>query len=155
MALENLDEVIQAIRGAQSADDARDELMKPPFKMSDRQAQAVLDMQLRRLARLERQKIEEEFAAIIQQIAYLEDLLANPRKIDYLIREDAQDVKKKYGDSRRTQISRPGDRGVLWRKTSSRTRRSWSPSATAATSSVCPLRPTGCNVAVAGGSPAW
>jgi DNA gyrase subunit A len=104
MALENLDEVIKAIRGAQSGDDAKDKLMKPPFKMSDRQAQAVLDMQLRRLARLERQKIEEEFAAIIQQIAYLEDLLANPRKIDYLIREDAQDVKKKYGDSRRTQI---------------------------------------------------
>jgi DNA gyrase subunit A len=51
--------------------------MKPPFRLSERQAQAVLDMQLRRLARLERQKIEEEFATIIQQIAYLEDLLAN------------------------------------------------------------------------------
>jgi DNA gyrase subunit A len=103
-ALENLDEVIKAIRRAQSAEDAKERLMKPPFRMSERQAQAVLDMQLRRLARLERQKIEDEFAAIIQQIAYLEDLLANPRKIDFLIKEDAQDVKKRYGDPRRTQI---------------------------------------------------
>ncbi|MDI6857842.1 MAG: DNA gyrase subunit A [Dehalococcoidia bacterium] len=103
-ALENLDAVIQAIRRAQSAEQAKERLMKPPFKMSDRQAQAVLDMQLRRLARLERQKIEEEYAQIIQQIAYLEDLLANPRKIDFLIKEDAQDIKKRYGDSRRTQI---------------------------------------------------
>ena len=103
-ALENLDEVIRAIRRAQSAEDAKERLMKAPFGMSDRQAQAVLDMQLRRLARLERQKIEEEFAAIIQQIAYLEDLLANPRKIDFLIKEDAQEIKKRYGDPRRTQI---------------------------------------------------
>jgi DNA gyrase subunit A len=61
-------------------------------------------MQLRRLARLERQKIEDEFAEIIKRIAYLEDLLANPRKIDFLIREDAQELKKKYGDERRTQV---------------------------------------------------
>jgi len=103
-ALQNLDEVIQAIRQAQSAEQAKERLMKAPFKMSDRQAQAVLDMQLRRLARLERQKIEEEYKGVIQQIAYLEDLLANPRKIDYLVKEDAQDVKKKYGDPRRTRI---------------------------------------------------
>lgn len=78
--------------------------MARPFRLSERQAQAVLDMQLRRLARLERQKIEEEFAEVIQQINYLEDLLANPRKIDFLIKEDVQDVKKRYGDERRTQI---------------------------------------------------
>ena len=60
-ALQNLDEVIQTIRKAQSAEEAKERLMKAPFDMSDRQAQAVLDMQLRRLARLERQKIEEEY----------------------------------------------------------------------------------------------
>jgi DNA gyrase subunit A len=103
-ALQNLDEVIQAIRRAQSAEQAKERLMKAPFKMSDRQAQAVLDMQLRRLARLERERIEEEYKGVIQQIAYLEDLLANPRKIDYLIKEDAQEIKKKYGDPRRTRI---------------------------------------------------
>ena len=102
--LKDLDAVIQAIRRAQSAEQAKERLMKAPFRLSDRQAQAVLDMQLRRLARLERQKIEEEYAQVIQQIGYLEDLLANPRKIDFLIREDAQDIKKRYGDPRRTQI---------------------------------------------------
>ncbi|MFQ6019708.1 MAG: DNA gyrase C-terminal beta-propeller domain-containing protein, partial [Dehalococcoidia bacterium] len=59
---------------------------------------------LRRLARLEREKIQEEYAEIIKQIAYLEDLLANPRKIDYLIKDDALDLKKQFGDDRRTQI---------------------------------------------------
>jgi DNA gyrase subunit A len=103
-ALENLDEVIQTIRRAQSAENAKERLMKAPFDMSDRQAQAVLDMQLRRLARLEREKIEEEYKGVIQQIAYLEDLLGNPRKIDYLIKEDAIEIKKKYGDARRTRI---------------------------------------------------
>jgi len=103
-ALQNLDEVIQAIRKAQSAEQAKERLMKAPFRLSDRQAQAVLDMQLRRLARLERQKIEEEYKGVIQQIAYLEDLLGNPRKIDYLVKEDAQETKKKFGDPRRTRI---------------------------------------------------
>ncbi len=103
-ALQNLDEVIRTIRAAQSAENAKERLMKAPFKMSDRQAQAVLDMQLRRLARLERQKIEDEYSEVIKQIAYLEDLLANPRKIDYLVKEDAQETKKKFGDARRTRI---------------------------------------------------
>ena len=61
-------------------------------------------MQLRRLAKLERDKIEDEYKELIKQINYLEDLLANPRKIDFLIRDDAVDLKKKYGDDRRTQI---------------------------------------------------
>jgi DNA gyrase subunit A len=103
-ALQNLDLVIQTIRRAQSAEQAKEHLMLAPFGLSDRQAQAVLDMQLRRLARLERQKIEDEFAEIIQRINYLEDLLANPRKIDFLIKEDTQELKKKYGDERRTQV---------------------------------------------------
>ena len=103
-ALDKLDEVIKTIRRSPSADEAKKRLMKAPFKLSDRQAQAVLDMQLRRLARLEREKIQAEYAEIIKQIAYLEDLLANPRKIDYLIRDDAQEIKKRFGDDRRTQI---------------------------------------------------
>ena len=103
-ALDKLDEVIKTIRRSPSADEAKKRLMRAPFKLSDRQAQAVLDMQLRRLARLEREKIQEEYAEIIKQIGYLEDLLANPRKIDYLIRDDAQEVKKRFGDDRRTQI---------------------------------------------------
>ena len=102
--MDNLDAIIQAIRRSPSAEEAKQRLMKAPFKLSDRQAQAVLDMQLRRLARLERQKIQEEFAEIIQRIAYLEDLLANPRKVDYLIKDDALEIKKKYGDERRTEI---------------------------------------------------
>jgi len=104
VALDRLNEVIQTIRRSQSAEKAKERLMRAPFRLSDRQAQAVLDMQLRRLARLERQKIQDEYAEIIKQIAYLEDLLANPRKIDYLIKEETQEVKKKYGDERRTQI---------------------------------------------------
>ena len=103
-ALERMDEVIQTIRKAASADKAKTELMAAPFELSEIQAQAVLDMQLRRLARLEREKIEEEYAELIKTIAELEDLLANPRKIDFLIEEDVQELKKTYGDERRTQI---------------------------------------------------
>ncbi|UCH87138.1 MAG: DNA topoisomerase (ATP-hydrolyzing) subunit A [Dehalococcoidia bacterium] len=104
VALDHLNQVIQTIRRSESAEKAKERLMRAPYRLSDRQAQAVLDMQLRRLARLERQKIQDEYAEIIKQIAYLEDLLANPRKIDYLIKEETLQVKKKYGDERRTQI---------------------------------------------------
>ncbi len=103
-ALEDLDRVIQTIRRAQSAEEAKERLMARPFRLSDRQAQAVLDMQLRRLARLERQKVEDEYKEIIQRINELEDLLANPRKIDFLVKEDVAELKTKYGDERRTQI---------------------------------------------------
>ncbi len=103
-ALQHMDEIIKTIRGAQSAEKAKEALMARPFDLSDRQAQAVLDMQLRRLARLERQKIEDEYKEIIQLISELEDLLANPRKIDFLIKEDAGALKEKFGDERRTQI---------------------------------------------------
>jgi len=103
-AIEILDEVIKAIRGSPSAEEAKERLLKAPFGLSDRQAQAVLDMQLRRLARLEREKLQEEYAEIIKQIAYLEDLLANPRKIDFLIKDDARELKKNYGDDRKTLI---------------------------------------------------
>ncbi len=103
-ALENLNAVIRAIRESPTAEEARNRLQARPFNLSERQAQAVLDMQLRRLAALERQKIEEEYAELVQEIAFLEDLLANPRKIDFLVKEEAVDVKKKHGNERRTQV---------------------------------------------------
>ncbi len=103
-AIDMLDQVIKTIRGAASADDAKTKLMAKPFDLTDRQAQAVLDMQLRRLARLERDKIKEEYAELLKRINYLEDLLANPRKIDFLIRDDAEALKDKFGDERRTLI---------------------------------------------------
>ena len=74
------------------------------FKLSEIQSQAILDMQLRRLAALERKKIIDEYIEILKNIAYLEDLLANPRKVLFLIKEDVIDVKEKYGDQRRTEI---------------------------------------------------
>ncbi len=103
IALSNLDAVIKTIRQSPDAEVARERLMKQ-FKLTDAQAQAILDMQLRRLAALERQKIEEEHAQLLKTIAYLEDLLANPHKILDLIKEDVVGLKEKYGDERRTQI---------------------------------------------------
>ncbi len=103
IALSNLDAVIQTIRQSSNADEARDRLMKR-FKLSEVQAQAILDMQLRRLAALERQKIEDEYAQILKTIVYLEDLLANPGKILALIKNDVLELKEKYGDERRTRI---------------------------------------------------
>ena len=116
-ALDHLDEVIQTIRRSESAEKAKEGLMRAPFRLSDRQAQAVLDMQLRRLARLERQKIQDEYAEIIKQIAYLEDLLANPRKIDYLIKEETLELKKKHGDERQDPDQRAGGGGLSARRT--------------------------------------
>ena len=103
IALNHLDEVIQTIRQSDSADDARTKLMAR-FGLTEAQAQAILDMQLRRLAALERQKIEDEYRAVMETIAHLEDLLAHPRKILQLVRDDLEDIKQKYGDERRTQI---------------------------------------------------
>ena len=103
IALANLDAVIQTIRESDSADHAKVQLMAR-FDLTEVQAQAILDMQLRRLAALERQKIEDEYAEIMQTIAYLEDLLANPHKILNLVKQDALELKEKYGDERRTQI---------------------------------------------------
>ncbi len=104
VALGHLDEIITLIRQSPDADTARDRLMER-FALTEMQAQAILDMQLRRLAALEREKIEREYAQIVETIAYLEDLLANPQKILLLIKEDALHLKQKYGDERRTRIS--------------------------------------------------
>ena len=103
IAIEFLDEVIRIIRGAPNAEGAKSALMTR-FALSDLQAQAILDLQLRRLAALERQKIEDEYQEVMRQIAWFEDLLANPGKILGLIRDDCQRLIDKYGDERRTQI---------------------------------------------------
>jgi DNA gyrase subunit A len=108
IALDHLDRVIQTIRESPDANAARSNLSER-FDLSEPQAQAVLDMQLRRLAALEQRQIEEEYAEIIRTIAYLEDLLANPRKILYLIRQDLEDLKRTYGDARRTHIAHEVD----------------------------------------------
>ncbi|MFH1908101.1 MAG: DNA gyrase subunit A, partial [Chloroflexota bacterium] len=104
IALANLDAVIQTIKESPDADTAKERLIKR-FKLSEVQAQAILDMQLRRLAALERQKIEDEYKQIKDQIAHLEDLLAHPKKILALIKEDMHELAEKYGDERRTHIA--------------------------------------------------
>ncbi len=104
IALDHLDAVIQTIRQARDADTARKALMVS-FKLSEVQAQAILDLQLRRLAALERQKILQELKDTLALIAKLEDLLAHPLKILHLVRDDLRELKEKYGDARRTQIS--------------------------------------------------
>jgi DNA gyrase subunit A len=104
IALANLDAVIKTIRESQDADVAKENLVKR-FKLSELQAQAILDMQLRRLAALERWKIEEEHKQVTEQIARLEDLLASPKKILGLIQDDMRDLAEKYGDDRRTRIA--------------------------------------------------
>jgi DNA gyrase subunit A len=107
IALANLDDVIKTIRQSPDVETAKERLMKR-FKLSDIQAQAILDMQLRRLAALERQKIEDEHKEVMGTIAYLEDLLAHPKKILGLIKEDLKEIEEAYGDERRTSIDLEG-----------------------------------------------
>ncbi|MDH5506052.1 MAG: DNA gyrase subunit A [Anaerolineae bacterium] len=107
IALTNLDEVIKTIRESADADVAKDRLMSN-FKLSDIQAQAILDMQLRRLAALERQKIENEYKEVIELIAYLEDLLAHPKKILGLISDELTEISETYNDERRTTVDLEG-----------------------------------------------
>jgi DNA gyrase subunit A len=104
VALANLDDVIQTIRQSPDADVAKERLITR-FKLSELQALAILDLQLRRLAALERQKIEDEQRQILERIAYLEDLLASQRKVLELIKTDLGELAKKYADPRRTRIA--------------------------------------------------
>ena len=104
IALDNLNEIITTIRRSQTVEAARNNLMNH-FGLSQVQAQAILEMQLRRLAALERKKIADEYTEVLKTIAYLEDLLANPKKIDFLIKEDVGELKANYADPRRAEIS--------------------------------------------------
>ena len=103
IALANLDAIIKTIRNSEDSNVAKKNLMEK-FKLTDLQAQAILDMQLRRLSQLEREKIETEHKELLDLIAYLEDLLANPKKILALISDDLTEISKKYGDERRSLI---------------------------------------------------
>ncbi len=103
IALDNIDAVIRVIREAASADAARQTLMDR-FSLSELQARAILDMMLRQLANLERQKILDEYQEVLKRIAYLQDLLDNPHKILLLVRDELAELKRKFGDPRRTEI---------------------------------------------------
>ncbi len=104
VALDNLDEVIDLIRRSRTAETARTNLMRR-FKLSEIQAQAILDMPLKRLAALERHKLQEEYKEKQQQIRYLTALLKSPAKIREVIREELVALKEKYADARRTEIA--------------------------------------------------
>jgi DNA gyrase subunit A len=112
VALKNLDAVIILIRRAPDVDTARSRLMKR-FKLSEIQAQAILDMQLRRLAALERKKIDQEYKEINAQIKTFKALLRSPLKIRRLVSEELNKVKDAYGDRRRTQIVQLGDKAKI------------------------------------------
>ncbi len=103
IALDNLDEVIKTIRNSKDADVAKNALMKK-FKLSERQAIAILDMQLRKLAALERQKIEDEYKQIKKEIAELLSILKTPQKVLEIISEEMAQIKDKYGDERKTKV---------------------------------------------------
>jgi DNA gyrase subunit A len=111
VALKNLDEVIELIRKSPDVETARMRLIKR-FKLSEIQAQAILDMPLRRLAALERKKIEEEYKEIAAQIKELEGLLRSPKRIRQLVSDELLAVKEAYGDRRRTQIAQSGKNGA-------------------------------------------
>ena len=103
IALSNLDAVINTIRNSKSADAAKTKLMQD-FGLTEVQAQAILDMQLRRLAALERQKIEDELKEVRAQIREYESILASPEKVLAIVKADLQEIRDKYGDERRTKI---------------------------------------------------
>src|SRR3989344_4394569 len=109
-AVDSIDAVIKTIRESKDQDAAKQNLIVK-FKLSDIQATAILDMQLRRLAALERQKIEDELIMIKETIAYLEDLLSHPEKILNVIKEELKVLKEKFADPRRTKVfkSRVGE----------------------------------------------
>ncbi len=117
-AVANIDEVIRTIRESEDVDSARTRLIAD-FELDEVQANAILDMQLRRLSALERQKLQEEYETVLARIAYLEDLLASPQKILGLIREDVQEIAEKYGDDRKTTVTYGNvdlDEGDLFRR---------------------------------------
>ncbi len=112
IALDNLDEVIDTIRNSESVETARHSL-QARFGLSERQAQAILDMQLRRLAALERQKLRQEYQDRVAEIERLEALLAQPDLMRAAIKEELLQVKEAYGDTRRTQIVDDTDEAIV------------------------------------------
>jgi DNA gyrase subunit A len=109
-ALDHIDKVITTIRKSETAETARQNLMTG-FSLSREQAQAILDMQLRRLANLERRKILDEYAEVVKTLSYLEDLLGNSKRILLLVKEEVTELKEKYSDLRRSQHR--GGKGII------------------------------------------
>lgn len=103
IALDHIDEVIRIIRNSQTDAEAQAELMAK-FKLSERQSQAILDMRLRRLTGLERDKIQSEYDDLVALIADLADILAKPERVATIIKEELEEVKRKFGDARRTEL---------------------------------------------------
>jgi len=103
-ALDNIDEIVTIIKTSEDAQTARTALMER-FGFSEVQAQAILDMRLQRLTGLERNKLETEFAELMKKIQYFNDILNNPQMVLDIIKEDLLEIKAKYGDARRTEIS--------------------------------------------------
>jgi DNA gyrase subunit A len=108
IALENIDEVVKTIKASKSPEDARNSLISK-FSLSEEQSQAILDMKLQRLTGLEREKIDLEYQDLLKTIIWLEELLADEKKILTLIKKELIEVKEKYGDERRTEIIEGGD----------------------------------------------
>ena len=105
IALDNIDEVISIIRSSKSSEIAKSTLMER-FNLSDKQSQAILEMRLRRLTGLERDKIEEEYAEIMKQIEYLKSILASEEKLLSVIKDELIEIKRKYSDDRKTTIEK-------------------------------------------------
>ena len=104
IAIDHIDEVVALIRASASPDEARAGLMRR-FELTEVQARAILDMRLQRLTGLERKKIDEEYADLLETIDWLESVLADEHKVMNIIKEDLQEMKKRFGDERRTEIS--------------------------------------------------
>ena len=104
VALSNLDEVVAIIRRSRSVETARGNLMKK-FKLSERQAQAILDLRLQRLTALERRKVEQEHRDLVEKIDYLEGVLADESKVYGILKEELLEVRVAYNDERRTQLA--------------------------------------------------
>ncbi len=103
IALDHIDEVIRIIRASETDAEAQAELMSK-FKLSERQSQAILDMRLRRLTGLERDKIQSEYDDLLALIADLADTLAKPERVSQIIKDELDEVKRKFGDQRRTEL---------------------------------------------------
>jgi DNA gyrase subunit A len=104
IAMDNMDEVVKIIRDSKNREEAQDRLIAK-FGLSEIQAKAILDMRLYQLTGLERDKVETEYAELKELMAYLEDLLAHPEKIYEVIKEDLEQIRAKYGENRRTELS--------------------------------------------------
>lgn len=103
IALDHIDEIIALIRGSQTTELAKQGLMEK-FSLSDKQAQAILDMRLQRLTGLEREKIEEEYQELVKLIAELKAILADDEKVLEIIREELIEIKERFNDERRSEI---------------------------------------------------